>query len=135
MTQVNESTNACAEMTRGDEAFRAAEELLRLGLFNDAVSRAYYAAYHWARALLFTQGLESKTHRGVIQLLGLHFVRTHRLPADAATILGQLANQREASDYTTALRFDEKDAAEVVQQTRAFIDLCRPLLPSPHEIN
>jgi hypothetical protein len=129
MTQANENANAGAKMARGDESFRAAEELLRLGLFNDAVSCAYYAAYHWARALLFTQGIESKTHRGMIQLVGLHFVRTQRLPVEATTMLVQLANQREASDYTTSLRFDAKEAAEVVRQANDFVALCRPLLP------
>ena len=72
MTPENEAINAREEAQRGDESLRAAEELLRLGLHNDAISRAYYAAYHWARAVLFTRGLESKTHRGVNQLLGLH---------------------------------------------------------------
>ncbi len=133
MTQANGNTNAYEEMTRGEETLRAAQELLRLGLHNDAVSRAYYAAYHWARALLFIQGLESKTHRGVLQLLGLHFVRTKQLPAEATTLLGQLASQREASDYTTALRFDAQEAAETVRQACAFIALCRPLLPAPRE--
>ena len=131
MTHANENENAREEMVKGNEALHAAEELLRLGLFNDAVSRAYYAAYHWARALLFTQGIESKTHRGLVQLVGLHFVRTQRLSVEATTMLGQLANQREASDYTTSLRFDAKEATEVVRQASAFIELCRPLLPSP----
>jgi uncharacterized protein (UPF0332 family) len=130
MTQANENANAREEMVKGTEALRAAEELLRLSLFNDAVSRAYYAAYHWARALLFTKGIESKTHRGLVQLVGLHFVRTQQIPIEAATLLGQLAIQREASDYTTSLRFDAKEAAEIVRQARAFIDLCRPLLPA-----
>ncbi|MEI8241876.1 MAG: HEPN domain-containing protein [bacterium] len=130
MTQANENANAREEMAKGTEALRAAEELLRLGLFNDAVSRAYYAAYHWARALLFTQGLESRSHRGMIQLVGLHFVRTQRLPVEATTLLGQLASQREAGDYTTSLRFNASDAAEIVSQSRAFINLCRPLLPA-----
>ena len=130
MTQANENTNAHAEITRGNEALRAAEELLRLGLLNDAISCAYYAAYHWARALLFTQGIESKTHRGVIQLIGLHFVRTKRLPDEATTLLGQLATQRNASDYTATIQFTAEEAAEIVRQANAFIALCRPLLPS-----
>ena len=74
-TSENQIANAREEVHRGNEALRAAEELLQLALCNDAVSRAYYAAYHWARAVLFTQGLESKTHRGVVQLVALRFVR------------------------------------------------------------
>ena len=132
MTLLNENVNARDEMARGDEALRAATELLQLGLYNDAVSRAYYAAYHWARALLFSEGIESKTHRGMIQLIGLHFVRTQRLPVEAATLLGQLATQREASDYTASIHFEAPEANEIVKQAGAFIALCRPLLPLPN---
>ena len=38
-----------AELSRGDEARRAAAVLLREGLHRDAMSRAYYAALHYAR--------------------------------------------------------------------------------------
>ncbi len=64
MTGENRIDNARAEAALGDDALRAAEALLALGLANDAVSRAYYAAFHYARALLLLEGLEPKTHRG-----------------------------------------------------------------------
>ena len=37
-------------MVRSDESLRAAHELPRLGLLNDAVSCAYFAPLHVARA-------------------------------------------------------------------------------------
>jgi uncharacterized protein (UPF0332 family) len=129
VTSENGVLNAREESRRGDEALRAAEELLRLGLHNDAISRAYYAAYHWARAVLFTQSMESKTHRGTNQLLGLHFVRPGRLSQQSTTLLAQLEDRREASDYTAAIRFTRDDARESVEQARSFVALCRPLVP------
>ena len=128
MTPQNESVNAQEESRRGDEALRAAAELLRLGLHNDSISRAYYAAYHWTRAVLFTKGLESRTHRGALQLLGLHFVRTGRLSAQAVTLLAQLEDRREVSDYSAATRFTDDEARQSVDQAEAFIALCRPLV-------
>lgn len=128
MTPVNESANARDEIARGNEALRAAEELVRLGLCNDAVSRAYYAAYHWARALLFSKGIESKTHRGMIQLVGLHFVREKMLADDATRLLMQLESMRETSDYTASASFSEDEVRDAIEQARAFIALCRPLL-------
>jgi uncharacterized protein (UPF0332 family) len=128
MTRDNKDKNAREEMARGDEALRAAEELLRLGLHNDAISRAYYAAYHWARALLFTEGVESRTHRGVIQLVGLRFVREGRLPDAAVRALAQLEDTREASDYSASVRFAASEAREAIGRAKAFIALCRPLL-------
>ena len=117
-------------MARGDEALRAAEELVRLELSNDAISRAYYAAYHWARALLYTKGLESKTHRGVIQLLGLHFVREGMLAEEAVHLLGQLADNREASDYSASVRFTEDESRQAIESAKRFIALIRPLVMS-----
>ena len=128
MTPQNQDAIAREEIDRGNEALVAAEELLKLRLHNDAISRTYYAAYHWARAVLFTKGLESKTHRGTNQLLGLHFVREGALSQEAARLLAQLQDLREASDYTASVRFTEEEARDAVAQTRAFIALCRPLL-------
>ncbi len=130
MTPENELRNAREAAQRGTEALRAAEELLRLGLFNDAVSRAYYAAYHWARAVLFTKGLESKTHRGANQMLWLHFVRTGSLPEEATMLLAQLEDRRESSDYSASIRFTEEEALQTIERARSFIALCRPLVPS-----
>lgn len=50
MTEDNGRTNAQDEAQRGDEALAAARHLLTGRFCNDAVSRAYYAAFHWARA-------------------------------------------------------------------------------------
>ena len=127
MSPENEIANAREEMARGDEALRAATELHRLGLYNDTVSRAYYAAYHWTRAVLFTEGLESRTHRGAHQLLALHFVRAGLLPETAATLLSQLENLREASDYAAAVRFTEEESGEALRKTGTFIAICATL--------
>lgn len=53
---------------RASATTRSAHALLSLGLPNDAVSRAYYAAFHDARALLVHDGVQPKTHRGVVAL-------------------------------------------------------------------
>jgi hypothetical protein len=70
LTSDNRRVHVAAELERGAQAAKAAQELLRLGLLNDAVSRAYYAALHFARALLLTEGVEPKTHGGVRRCWG-----------------------------------------------------------------
>jgi uncharacterized protein (UPF0332 family) len=129
MTPANAEANAREEIARGTDAFKAAQLLLREGLFNDAISRAYYSAYHWASALLLTKGLEPKTHRGKIQMLSLHFVRTGLLSEEAAAHLSRLEDFREVSDYSAGRVFTEDDAAGAVRRAQAFIDAARPLLP------
>jgi uncharacterized protein (UPF0332 family) len=46
----------------------AARLLLDKGYTNDALSKAYYAIFAAAKAVLATQGLDSKKHSGVIAL-------------------------------------------------------------------
>ena len=52
MTKDNQRKNVAAEVARGEESRRAAAVLLAAGLAADAVRRAYYAALHYARAVL-----------------------------------------------------------------------------------
>ena len=129
MTGDNKASNIREEVIRGEECLRAAEHLLEGGFFNDSVSRAYYAAFHWARAVLLTRGLEPRSHRGVIQLLGLHFVKEGQLGEDAAASLAQLETYRELSDCHTSAVFTEQQARAEINRARAFKAACAPLLP------
>ena len=54
MTPPNRRANIAIETARGDEALESAEILLVAQKRRDAVSRAYYGAFHYARALLLT---------------------------------------------------------------------------------
>ena len=51
------------------EKLESARILLRTGRFDDAISRAYYAAFYAARALLLLLGVEARTHEGVLAML------------------------------------------------------------------
>lgn len=128
MTDENGQKNAREEAARGAEALAAARILLAGGFFNDAVSRAYYAAFHWARALLVCRGIEPRTHRGVSQMLGLHFLKTGILSEKAGSDFAHLQTYRELSDYNSSARFTKKQAMQEVARARRFIAACRPLL-------
>lgn len=128
MTGDNCAANAEEEARRGDECLAEARYLLEGEFHNAAVSRAYYAAFHWTLALLVLKGLEPKSHRGAIQLLQLHYVETGALsPADAAAI-GQLETYRELSDYNAKASFDKKRAEAEVRRAEKFVASCRRLL-------
>jgi len=129
VTEQNAKKNAHAEIARGAEALEEAKVLFDNELYNGAVSRAYYAAHHWARALLFVEGVEGRTHRGVIQLINLHFVKPGRLTHEAGRILGQLETSRELSDYRATATFSADEARRAVADAESFIAECRPLIP------
>jgi hypothetical protein len=128
MTGENIRRNQAEEVERGRECLRAAEHLLAGGFHSDAVSRAYYAAFHFARAVLLTRELEPKTHRGVIQSIGLHFVKDGPMSEQSAADLAHLETYRELSDYNTAATFAEEQAREEIVRARRFIKACEQIL-------
>lgn len=128
MTAENGSANAAAEAAVGDDALRAARALIDLGLPNDAVSRAYYAAYHYARALLLTKGLEPKTHRGVLAFLTKHFESVDALGSESITAIARLETFRGLADYAASERLTDERAKAEVDAAARFVGVARALL-------
>jgi uncharacterized protein (UPF0332 family) len=128
VTADNAKANARAEAAHGDESLASARCLADNGFPRDAVSRAYYAAYHWARALLLAKGIESKTHRGTVQLFSLHFVKDGPLADEIAALLAHLQTYRELSDYTSTASFSEDQARAEIDRAARFIQACRPFV-------
>lgn len=128
MTQENRHRNIELEVEKGEASFKAAELCLQAALWDDAVSRAYYAALHYAEALLLTEGLEARSHHGVHDLLYLHFVRPGRAPARLSKLFAGLQKYREEADYARAFRFTEQGAREELENTREIRDFVRKAL-------
>ena len=131
MTGDNARENALEEQARGEEALAAARHLLDGGFHADAVSRAYYAAFHWAQALLVSHGIQARSHRGVIQLIGLHFVREGRLAESDAAGLAHLETYRELSDYSASASFTRAQAEEEIARADQFIEACKRVIGAP----
>lgn len=128
MTDENRRAHVAAETARGEESLRAARELLKLGLLNDAVSRAYYAALHYTLALLLTEGLDPQTHRGAISLLGQHFIVPGRLPPERGKELARLEQFRAEADYNRFFVFTAEGASEELAVAERYSAAIRQLL-------
>jgi len=128
MTGANRAANARAEAALGDDALQAATALFALGLHNDAVSRAYYAAFHYARALLLLDGLEPKSHRGLVALLLEHYEKPGRLEPGAVSVLARLQTFRGLADYDASERIAKERAGAEVDAARLFVEKAKALL-------
>ncbi len=99
---------------------QAARALLELGLCADAVSRAYYAAFHCLCGLLLSRGLEAKTHAGAIHLFNTEFVRPGLLASSHNRLLAGMQRSRELADYDAAVTFSKEDAAASLADAETF---------------
>jgi uncharacterized protein (UPF0332 family) len=98
MTRENAIVNAQNELAVARDASRVARAALELGIARDALSRAYYSAFHAARALLLLDGIEPKTHSGVLGMFSAHWVKTGRMESAQVLVLTRLQSYRLASD-------------------------------------
>lgn len=84
----------------------AARLLLDHELYNNACSRAYYAMFTAARAILEERGgisLEAlKRHATVLQMFSLHFIKNGPLGGETGALLARPSRLRGIADYDDA---------------------------------
>lgn len=98
-----------------------ASRLFISGDYEDAVSRAYYAVYHAAQALLLSEGEKAETHKGVITLFSLLFVKTGKFNRNLGKFLANLKDDRESGDYEVFSYVDKETAETALEEAEEFI--------------
>jgi len=70
---------AASLIERAKKYLKSSRTLLVDGDYESSVSRAYYAMFYSAEAVLLTKNLSFSSHRGVISAFREYFVKTHVL--------------------------------------------------------
>lgn len=91
-----------ANIERAEQSVGAARELASGGYCDFAASRAYYAAFYAATAVLLSEGLELNKHSAVIASIHQRFVKTGKLDKEHGKTLNWLFELRGG-------RFSESD--------------------------
>jgi uncharacterized protein (UPF0332 family) len=92
-----------ANLERAELSIRAARQLLSGGYYDFAASRAYYAAFYAATAVLLSEGLELSKHSGVIAAIHQRLVKAGKLDKEQGQTLNWLFEVRGVGDYGTTL--------------------------------
>ncbi len=119
---MDQTTKALIEgyIQKAERKLAVAEKLFKSGDYEDAVSRAYYAVYHAAQALLLTEGQEAETHKGVVTLFGLLFVKTGKFSKQTGKYLANLKDDRESGDYEVFSFVDGETAEQPCLRLKNF---------------
>lgn len=102
------------------EKLRVSRKLLEGGDLEDAVSRSYYSAFHAAQAVLLTEGLAANTHQGLVNLFGMHFVKTGKFENKFGKYLSNLKDGRENGDYEIFSGIDLESAQAAFREAEEF---------------
>ena len=116
---------AGVELRLATEELMGADMLLAAGQARLAVGRVYFAAFHAARARLFAENLEPKTHAGVQHLFNLTFVKPGKYEASLSQLLARLQKYREDADYSTSFVVDATRVENELGLVREFVERMR----------
>lgn len=110
-----------AEWLRAYASLQAAENLTRDGLYADAVSRAYYAILHAAKAGLHVHGVAAESHAAVRRMFGLHLIKSEEIEPQWSAYLTASLDDRLAADYDVETEFSRKEATIECVRAREFL--------------
>ena len=110
-----------ALVQKGHRSLEAARRLLAEGDYDFAVSRAYYAMFYLAEALLLARNLTFSKHSAVIAAFGQHFVKTGLFAAEHHDALRTAFDERNVGDYAYQTPFPQETAQRLLTRAEAFI--------------
>ncbi|MEW6203620.1 MAG: HEPN domain-containing protein [bacterium] len=114
-------------MSKSDESLELARDIQNKGHPDFSVSRAYYAMFYAAEALLLSKRMQFAKHSSVIGAFNKEFVRPGLFPNEMTRALQKAFDFRMQGDYS--IEPVPSDAAEAVIEAAArFIGRIREYL-------
>jgi uncharacterized protein (UPF0332 family) len=112
-------TQALLEKAR--QSLQAAENLRQDGFLDFAASRAYYAMFYTAEALLIEQGLAHSSHSAVIAAYGKTFAKTGILDSKYHRYLLDAQDTRNIGDYSIGSGVTEDQVRDSMNWAEEFL--------------
>ncbi|MCL4516600.1 MAG: HEPN domain-containing protein [Firmicutes bacterium] len=115
-----------------ENALKESQALLSLDLYAGAVSRAYYAMFYMASAVLRTKELEFSKHSAVIAAFGQHFVKTGLVPKNYQKLLLDAFDVRQRADDQILLGVSKEMAQSAYNASKSFVEGLKSWIVTPH---
>jgi len=115
-------------LKRADNALQQARDNLDLGHYEVATSRAYYAMFYAASALLASKGISRSKHSGVHSAFAQYFVKPGLIEPEYSRMLVNAFNVRLDSDYEVKPSIDRALAEDILRDAQQFVKLATAYL-------
>ncbi len=111
-----------ALIAKGGRSLAASGRLFAQGDYDFAASRAYYAMFCLAEALLLSRGLTFSKHSAVIAAFGQHFVKAGHFTSEHHAAVRSAFDQRNVGEYQYATPFPGEAARTLIEQAEASVN-------------
>lgn len=99
-------------------------------LYDDAVSRMYYAVFHLISAVLLTKNMTFSTHGQTLGFFNKEFIRNGIFPDYFSKYIELLFKSRQVGDYDPDIIIDQITAEERISQGNEIIAKLKEYLSS-----
>ena len=107
---------------KAERSLEAAKTLVDRGDYDFAVSRAYYAMFYCAKAMLLTKGITTKKHASTISLFCEKFVKYGDFPEELASYLIDAFRKRQIGDYDVFVMPTKDEAKDLITKAELFVE-------------
>ena len=114
-------------LKKADDCIKDAELLISADRFFSTVGRGYYAMFHAATAALLTKEIVRHSHQGIISSFGREFIKTGQVEAKFHKYFAEAFDLRQISDYQPMVEITHRQANNVVERAKEFVEICKKL--------
>lgn len=114
-------------MTRAERSLEAALLLIENEYYSETISRAYYAMFYAATALLHSEGITVTKHSAVIAQVGQHFAKTGKIETNLHKAFIDVFDERQTADYGGII-FSHEEAQSTYQAASEFFQAAQEYL-------
>jgi uncharacterized protein (UPF0332 family) len=111
-----------ALMQKAERSLKVSRVLIESGNYDFAMSRAYYAMYYAATALLLTKDIKFSKHSAVIASFGKEFVKSGLLAQDLYGYLIKGFRERQKGDYEIMILPLREEALTLAEKAGIFLE-------------
>lgn len=112
-------------LTKAQESINAAQTLLEQSYPDFAASRAHYALFYVAQALLLAKEQTFSSHAAVIAAFGKEYAKTKVLDPKFHRYLILAQSEHNVGDYGIGEKVAPEDAAKLMGWAREFLAVAR----------
>ena len=107
---------------RSKDALEVAATMITHQYWSDAVSKAYYAMFYAANAIILTKGISASKHSAVISIFGEQFARTNVIDRRFHREFIDAFDNRQTADYSPRVLITPEDARNRLKAANEFVD-------------
>lgn len=99
-----------------------AQKVIEMEMWATGANRLYYAVYYAVSALLMANGINAKTHEGIIRMFNMEYVAKGKMDRELGRQYNRLFSMRITGDYGDCFDLYEEDVRPMLEPAQRLVE-------------